>query len=214
MTGKEWDEWFADFAARFPAATGWIFGGKSDPEIRAIKLTWVEVMKGLDKQDVLAVSRKVQSGELEQWASNDKIPAFFAHHGRMERINRNARPETEDWRRNSYKCLLCRDSGMVYCWHPQALRWLQRGNRLEPGCGVSHHSYAVPCSCPQGDTKRTMKRAGRTIQLPTYSDSNCCLLTGDTFDLEQQEIALAWIARVSNPKKAGDKVLAGFNEDV
>lgn len=30
--------------------------------------------------------------------------------------------EPEDWRRDTYSCLLCRDTGWVRVWHPEALR--------------------------------------------------------------------------------------------
>ena len=46
-----------------------------------------------------------------------------------------------------YRCLTCKDTGMVTCWHPDSMKLAAQG-RLTPG--LSCYRTAVVCSCAAG----------------------------------------------------------------
>lgn len=75
---------------------------------------------------------------------------------RIEAESSDKPAEEEHWRKDSYDCPTCRDTGYVSIWTPDAMRWAlsQAGNRTyatEPKRRLTE--AAAKCTCSRGQSR-------------------------------------------------------------
>lgn len=67
----------------------------------------------------------------------------------------------DNWRRQSYSCLACRDIGLVTCWHASAMQSAihYRNQQIdEDRYRKSKKKIAAPCTCDRGDKFTVINR--------------------------------------------------------
>lgn len=96
--------------------------------------------------------------------------------------------EPEDWRRDTYQCPICRDTGWVRVWHPEALRTAiehHEGRTTIERLRRRMYEAVAKCTCQRGQA-----RPGSAI---TYDpDAMPVVQPGTT--ASQLEALLAWAA--------------------
>lgn len=207
MNSSEFAEWWTDYVGKFPSVAKWL-GALGVERGEALLRLWAEVLEPVSLADALEVNRRIAHGELEpigtydsqrertavvvkQYASRIKRAAL------VQRIASLRAPSTG--REETYRCHLCRDTGLARVWHSATVAAVMR-DRAAIQDRRNRMAMMVPCSCELGDG-RIWEQEGpppkdmlcwrtRTVQ---YSRRRYCWLGDDsTLDDEAVQRLLEW----------------------
>lgn len=149
MIADELDEFLDAFASYFPEVTAWL-DKQSD---RTIK-TWRESLGSLDYQAALEALAGFHRGDLKPPPSWGLWPAAIGQQSKRTPAT-TVRPHRTIDGHDVYRCLLCKDSGAVLCWHPISMRAMSnklRGLENAPHFGDRRTLYtcSIQCWCDEG----------------------------------------------------------------
>ena len=196
MEKAEFNDWWADFCARFPGKSR----GFDNP---ATLRTWFEILQESDHQAALAASAALQSGEMEFPASWDRIPVVVRDRAEMVEVNwrlSEARRRTQHYGGSNDtgpRACVCVGTGLVLvCDISEVRTYEQTGDWLDDqDIPVVRSRRGVPCSCRRGDGLAVhvqRGRKGKTVltNRPRYDPEQFCLWphTGD-----RQRVVDAWL---------------------
>lgn len=159
MTHDDFRDWLKHHLSRFTGVGSWLASFPTEPSgVKAtqaeVRTAWFDCLRKTDLVDAKAATDLLFSGD-------EKFPdgiGFDAHPQTVRRVAircaRFRKPLTSTvknhWRDETYKCILCWDTGVVRVWHPETVRharadregWLQTG---------SVYDCIVACTCESGE---------------------------------------------------------------
>lgn len=187
MTPEEFTEWFAYHTARFTGIRQWLdksTKGAGSPSVAEIQRGWYGTMRNLDLDNAKAASDRMHAGDIEEPKGYDRHPAAIRRACAGLRKIGVIEPRYDPDGNETFACLTCMDTGMVFIWHPKTVMQVARdGFGTEP-----LYSCAVACTCKSGDAK-----AGRGA--PRYDGQRYCKLpVGGVNWQENQDALMQWIA--------------------
>ena len=171
MNNAEFDQWWDDFAARFPSKASWV---ENKDHGNAIAATWLEQFEHLTLVDLIAANRQMQStGEMaECW---DDTPVRIRDIAERQAVNRMLTESRtkHDEGHTPWDCI-CGGSGLVIVYQPKQLDEAIAGERVD-----KFGRAGIPCTCRHGD-KYAIRTVGRgkekkVIELPRYSPDKFCV---------------------------------------
>jgi len=132
MNRKEFNEWFANFVAAFPAANDHVY--KSDPKGVATLAQWFRVLEKRDLKDAIAATLAIFDGELEipgadrGWPDWSQVPRI------VSRWCADRKPVQPQWTKEAkraadMKGIIDSDPGMARAL-PDALEILEGGGTM------------------------------------------------------------------------------------
>ncbi len=184
MTRDEFDNWLDGVhAGCFPGVAGWL--RKMDASERAAVLAeWFNVLRFHPLPECEQASRELWNQESEPKGFG-KHPIIISRMLRKKKHEReHAAAKKERWQppvdgEPTYKCLECRDEGIVQCFHPKTVDELKRaldGDHIMP-CTVGR-----ACGCDAGNDYRRCGTADRDDLRTTYRDADGMLCWRDVND--------------------------------
>lgn len=156
MTREDFRAWYAKHRAAFPGVDSWLNKFARQPveggalSQREILDQWFDCLKHESLDDCIAATYALNSGE------RDAPRAFDDHARTVRRIAfeiRNARSSEKRLQvyggEPSYRCLQCRDEGLVMVWHPDAMKLAAESGELPR----KRYEAAVRCDCEAGSSR-------------------------------------------------------------
>jgi len=149
MIADELDEFLDTFSAYFPEVDTWL-AKQSDKTVA----TWRDSLSALHFQSAMEALKGFHRGDFKPPPSWGLWPAAIG-----QQSKRTATTTVRAYRvidgHNVYRCLLCKDSGAVLCWHPVAMRAMSnkiRGLEGQKQFGERGTLYAcsIRCYCEEG----------------------------------------------------------------
>ncbi len=165
MTGEEFDDWYSDFCSAYPETAAFV---NSNGNPRGTLEHWFAVLSPCDLTDAREVTRRMLAGddpEVENYNrhTTPRHVATLCERASVRRRLAASQPANVRQSERSYRCLLCRDTGFVCCWHTSTMDLVAKGHAIVPR-SPALYSMEVPCSCSAGDLWSTMevKERGET----------------------------------------------------
>lgn len=139
MTPDEFDQWLDHHAGMYPGVKRWL----AKPENEGVEAAWERLLS----RTSLEAAKRASMELFEQ----DEQPRGFGEHPRaVKRLAWELRPKQQVARKidgqDTFRCLRCRDSGVVSVVNPATLRAVWRDHESH---GVRW--CAVACDCEAGD---------------------------------------------------------------
>lgn len=201
MNGSEFAKWYGDYCAAFPQTADYVAkGGKAEDGSSRTLAHWKAVLEPVELDHALLVTARMLSG------AEPEVPKFEQHTtprhvadlaGKIRQRLRMEEPEPatpiDPDREPRYRCLACRDMGMVSVWDRESMRLAARG-LVTPENRRGLHTGFVVCSCRAGKRYESLAHggtdnAGRFIrETPVYYDQRkwCkCESAGNAADVER-----------------------------
>jgi hypothetical protein len=191
MNSQEFDRWMEDFRARFPATATWLVGLPSPVETL---LTWADVLKNAQLDCALQASREIQEGmwDLGQWQEIPTTIARIAYAIECERRSAETARDEPNLRDYRIKCLICRDSGLVDCWHPQTQAMARARLLRNVQTPLKWYRCVTACNCSAGDRwaeprRKKGRRDDEKQSLPRFDERSYLPLSGN-FDADKSAL--------------------------
>lgn len=158
MIGIDYQKFLERFQARFAETATWL---ASQPV--EVHRAWADAFRDVDAVAAIRVMDAIFRGDVEQPKYFSGWPALirklsFSGDFRQRAIDRPdygaPKMVNGDW---TFRCLDCRDTGSVICWHPKTMHALEKvfgteneNHFWEPG---KKYTCAVRCSCEIGQDR-------------------------------------------------------------
>lgn len=155
MTQKEFASWMKYHCAAFPGIVSWLarFDESPDeyaPSRKDVIATWLKALGFVTLADARSATDDMHSGREEAPQYFDRHPTCVAAIAAKRRRTRSTGTKRFVEGEYTYRCLTCRDSGFVTCWHPKTLVALARGEN------VPNTTCAVRCTCDMGMDRKAV----------------------------------------------------------
>lgn len=158
MTHDEFREWFKHHVTSFTGVGSWLASFPTvtqgnQPTQAQVRMNWYRVLEHTDLADARAATDSLFRGDdqFPEKSGFDCHPATvrkIAKRHSAFRVRPAANPNYN--REETYKCLQCRDVGLVHVWHPQIVREARRDRETWLAVGKVY-SACVCCSCQSGE---------------------------------------------------------------
>lgn len=163
------------------------------PSRKDVLAAWLKALGFVTLADAKLATDDMHSGR-------EDAPAYFDHHPRCvaaiaakRRRSRGSGTPKRINGQDTYRCLVCRDSGFVTCWHPVSLTAL-RADGDGPWL-----TCAVRCTCAMGDDRKAASDfhydAAKWLRIdPIQIEGEEMPLLMDPSEPAQQDLARQWFA--------------------
>lgn len=192
MTRDEFNDWFADYALRFPSTAAWL---EEKTQTAQVLSRWFEVLADHCHADCLEASRQVQAGyhEIGSWQDTPQVIARVARLIAFTRDNESLKRETADLSGYRIQCRECRDGGLIRCWDTRTMQ-AARKELLRQTAVTRWKTAGLPCTCSRGDrfAKWAVHNGGKVEihERIRYDATKWVRLTGD--DAVDQQALRDW----------------------
>lgn len=147
MTHDEFKRWVATHVAAFPGILEW---GKRVGNWSDVKASWERVLSDVAFDDAARITDLWSKGDLES-------PKGFGDHARAVRLAAKgfSSKRVKQTRRTidgtpTYACKDCEDSGVLYVFHPAAMREQEQGILERSYIVQIKRALPVKCDCDAG----------------------------------------------------------------
>ena len=156
MTDAEFKRWWKHHTARFTGIRTWLgkFPETSGGETTRSDVTaaWRDVLRRVDYDDAIEATDRMYAGDETPPRGYDSHPAAvraIAMKLHREVPNPVQRPKYVGGK-ETFRCVQCRDDGMVGIYHPETVEAARRPETFDP---ASICSAVVRCTCSIGSAK-------------------------------------------------------------
>ena len=168
MTDDQFDLWFAKHANCFTGINNWLAKLPDESEVgpskRGVLAEWQRTLRRVEYEDAVAATEALHDGSEEDPRSFDKHPGAVARIASKLHKSAPSRPPLRIGEEETFACLLCRDYGVITCWHPDAMHAADpRNDRV---LEMPLYSCAVACTCAAGDRWKDLVRFDPDVWLP------------------------------------------------
>ncbi len=181
MNAIEFDDWFVFHAARFTGLHSWLSKLPANPPPgmpgrKDVLDAWREALANVGLADAKRATERLFAGEEEKPASYDDHPrAIVRIAGRLHAEHYGSRRRYVDGQ-ETYDCPLCEDEGVVWCWHPDAIKavaGLTNANTGSPHALIAPYKTCVCCTCRRGDAQARGFRPRDPGSVQRYDEARC-----------------------------------------
>lgn len=210
MNREQFNRWIEEWATAYPESYQRLqkIGQDTDVDPMRVFDAWYDIaFSTIEFHHAReALLRLQREGGYTVWKLQE-TPAIFRALAAEIRL---AESDDQWWRGpdtsgRRYDCPICRDAGIVICWHVERMveaRKAVLGGRAGPpdGPGFVVTECAVACSCGAGEKRKIYRtRYGRERELPTYNPTNWVMIDPDLDDAANSRQLWEW-AQAYQPK--------------